>query len=92
MRGRVSMDDGDRGWSPQTTVAQHAEAWLESTDNGDEVEVSTDDGATACKGAVRVHGRQRRHRGGLKSKFWQHNGSGKKTPGLVLRGGTREHK
>jgi hypothetical protein len=37
------------------TAAQHAEARLESMDNDDEVEVSTDDDGTTHRGTVRVH-------------------------------------
>jgi hypothetical protein len=46
-----------RGWSPRTTIVQHVEAWSESSDDGGEVEVSMDDGGTACGGVVGVHGR-----------------------------------
>jgi hypothetical protein len=75
-----------RGWSPLTTAAQHAEARSESTDNGDEVEVSTDDSGAAHEGAVEVHRPRRLRGGGLKAKFWQRNGSRQKNSGVRVKG------
>jgi hypothetical protein len=49
-----------------------------SADDGDEGVVSTDDGGTARGGAVGVHGRWRRHWGGLKAKFGSVTTQGKK--------------
>jgi hypothetical protein len=57
-------------WSPRTMVAQHTEARSESTDDGDEVEVSMDDDDATRRGTVGVHRRRRRRGGRLKVKFW----------------------
>jgi hypothetical protein len=62
------------------------EARSESTDDGDEVEVSTDDDDTARGGAIGIHGRRRQRGGKLKANFWQRNGSWKKNFGVRVKG------